>query len=262
MAAPRGRGFPIMRKTIIFRFAVSAILAFHIESTRAGSATWKQNPGSNDWNTPTNWTPATVPNGASDIATFGESTRTNPSGSALIEVNKLLFGVGASAYTITWTSQFLTISGVGIVNNSGTTQTLVAAATSGGPTAAVRFFSGASAGISTLFVAKGAIALGGRSGDVDLRGGSTADHATFVADAGSVNGANGGTTTVRETSTAANGIFTSNGASVFGAYGGYTFVLAANAGNASFINNGATAGSGSGITNLLSSTADNATFYQ
>ena len=33
-------------------------------SVRAGSATWDLNPGSGDWNTATNWTPATVPNGS------------------------------------------------------------------------------------------------------------------------------------------------------------------------------------------------------
>ena len=36
----------------------------------AGSATWNSNPVSNDWNTAANWTPATVPNGPEDIATF------------------------------------------------------------------------------------------------------------------------------------------------------------------------------------------------
>ncbi len=36
----------------------------------AGSGTWKQSPGSNDWNTGSNWSSGTVPNTASDTATF------------------------------------------------------------------------------------------------------------------------------------------------------------------------------------------------
>ena len=39
--------------------------------TEAGSATWDLSPGSGDWNTAPNWTPATVPNGSDATATFG-----------------------------------------------------------------------------------------------------------------------------------------------------------------------------------------------
>jgi hypothetical protein len=35
-------------------------------SVRAGNATWDLDPGSGDWNTATNWTPTTVPNGSAD----------------------------------------------------------------------------------------------------------------------------------------------------------------------------------------------------
>ena len=44
----------------------------------AGSATWNLNPASGDWNTAANWTPATVPNDESDVATFGVSSRSAP----------------------------------------------------------------------------------------------------------------------------------------------------------------------------------------
>jgi hypothetical protein len=54
---------------------------------RAGSATWDLNPGSGDWNTAANWTPMTVPNGASDTATFSLSNTTNVSISANAEVS-------------------------------------------------------------------------------------------------------------------------------------------------------------------------------
>jgi hypothetical protein len=49
----------------IFILTSSFILDAH-----AGSATWNFSPSSGDWSTAANWTPATVPNGPADIATF------------------------------------------------------------------------------------------------------------------------------------------------------------------------------------------------
>ncbi|HEX9544959.1 MAG TPA: hypothetical protein VF955_07220, partial [Pyrinomonadaceae bacterium] len=97
-------------------------------SSFAGSATWKGNPATGDWNTASNWSPATVPNGASDTSNFATSNRTAVSLSANTEVNGITFNAGASAFTITAGPTFLlTLSGVGITNNSGTTQNFVAA---------------------------------------------------------------------------------------------------------------------------------------
>ncbi len=100
-------------------------LAFAIDG-QAGSATWKTNPGSSDWNTATNWTPETVPNGPSDIATFGVSNVTIVTFSAQFTtvVNSVVFTPGASAFTITPVDSLshLTISGAGVVNNSGIAQ--------------------------------------------------------------------------------------------------------------------------------------------
>ncbi|PYK93743.1 MAG: hypothetical protein DME36_08365, partial [Verrucomicrobia bacterium] len=92
-----------------------------------GSATWKSSPATADWNTASNWSPATVPNGASDTATFASSSITNISLSANTEVNGIVFNSGASAFTITTGNGFtLTISGAGIMNNSGLTENLSA----------------------------------------------------------------------------------------------------------------------------------------
>lgn len=98
-------------------------------TTFGGSATWKANPGSGDWNTASNWTPATVPNGRYDIATFAFSNTTNVSVSdAFIEVGSIVFNAGASAFTVTVNHGFnLDILGAGIRNNSGITQNFVAA---------------------------------------------------------------------------------------------------------------------------------------
>jgi hypothetical protein len=94
----------------------------------AGSATWNLSPASGDWNTPGNWTPPTVPNGPSDIATFESSNVTSVSLSSSVTLNGIVFEAGASTFTITSPSSFATflINGIGISNNSGLEQTFVA----------------------------------------------------------------------------------------------------------------------------------------
>jgi hypothetical protein len=66
-------------------------LLFILQTAFADSATWKLNPTSGDWNTATNWTPETVPNGPSDTATFATSNTTEVSFSATVEVNGIVF---------------------------------------------------------------------------------------------------------------------------------------------------------------------------
>jgi autotransporter-associated beta strand protein len=92
------------------------------------SAQWNLDPISGDWNTAANWTPATVPNGSADTATFDLSNTTNVSISANTEINGIIFTPAATnPYTITASPGLtLTISGVGITNNSGIAQTLFA----------------------------------------------------------------------------------------------------------------------------------------
>ena len=70
-----------------------------------------------------------VPNGPADTATFGLSNTTDVSISANTEVNGITFSSAATnPYTITASPGFtLTISGVGITNNSGITQNFVTA---------------------------------------------------------------------------------------------------------------------------------------
>src|ERR1043166_4175405 len=112
------------------RAALSCLLpliALNLHTAHAGSATWKGNPANSDWNTATNWRPNTVPNGASDVATFSASSETVVSLSAPTEVSSIVFNPGASAFAITCSPDFpLTISGPGVVNNSSVTQQLVA----------------------------------------------------------------------------------------------------------------------------------------
>src|SRR5438874_7189335 len=112
---------PLPDVTAIFS---AFILMLCIQTSQAGSVTWKRNPRSGDWNTKTNWRPATVPNGSADTATFALSNTTAISISANTELNGITFTAAATnPYTITANPGLtLTISGMGITNNSGITQ--------------------------------------------------------------------------------------------------------------------------------------------
>jgi autotransporter-associated beta strand protein len=88
----------------------------------AASATWSASPASNDWNTAANWTPATVPNGANDIASFGVSNNPSVKIAADTSVKGINFNPQAPTYTIDSGDEVLMIGSNGIHNNSGTTQ--------------------------------------------------------------------------------------------------------------------------------------------
>jgi hypothetical protein len=86
---------------VLFVTAAMFLLLLSItSSTFAGSATWLAKPPTRNWNHTANWTPATIPNGTSDIATFATSNTTSISISANTEVNAVVFHAGASAFTI------------------------------------------------------------------------------------------------------------------------------------------------------------------
>ncbi len=59
----------------------------------AGSATWAPSSGATvgDWNTASNWSPQSVPNGSTDVATFAHSFTTGVSLSASAEVAVINF---------------------------------------------------------------------------------------------------------------------------------------------------------------------------
>jgi hypothetical protein len=271
------------------------ILMLCIQDSHAGSATWDLNPGSGDWNTAMNWTPATVPNGSGDTATFDLSNTTNVSISANTDVNGITFTSAASSYTIRGSSQLgenLTLSGVGITNNSGTTQNFI---TSGG--GRIYFTNSASAGSSTTFTnfnftiflgtstaANGIFSNNGGTtffegastagngtftnnggafgGSTQFVDGSTAGNGTFTNNGAATNGGSRGETVFSNSSTAANGTFTNNGGTTNGAQGGATFIVGGgSAGSGSFANNGGTVnGASGGTTSFLGGTAANATF--
>src|SRR6266513_1288812 len=111
------------------RFLVAAALLFSVAQRfcLAGSATWSSNPSSGDWNTAANWTPQTVPNSTTDIATFGASNVTNLSiTNASVNLDSAVFNSGAPPYTLTIHIYNLLFYGAGMLNNSGSVQSIVA----------------------------------------------------------------------------------------------------------------------------------------
>src|SRR5438477_8030869 len=119
----------------------ACLLFMAIHSSQAGSAIWNLDPTSDQWNNPTNWRPATVPNGRHDTATFDFSNTTGILISHHTGVEAIVFNPGASSYTIA-TSRDLNLDGAGVVNNSGVEQYFVILTTVG----KIHFRNSASAG--------------------------------------------------------------------------------------------------------------------
>jgi autotransporter-associated beta strand protein len=240
---------------VLLPFLVSAA------STFAGSATWNLNPTNGDWFTASNWTPATVPNGPNDMATFGVSNVTGISTSFYTtppEVNGIVFDPGASAYSITVISfSPMTISGAGITNNSGSIQNFNAGA--GFPSdGAISFTNNATAGSLTTFNNSASTSDSGGDARTTFSGASSAGSGTFTNNGGDGKcSSSGAFTSFSDTSTAANGTFINNGGR-FDGIGAFTsFSDTARAGNAVLIAN---VGEGGGGTILFTgdSTGDTA----
>ncbi len=275
----------------------SLVLLLGLQSSWAGSATWDFNPPGGDWNYAANWTPATVPNGPADIATFDAScTRQVFLQSAADEVDGIVFTAAASGFTVNIEGGTFTLSNVGVTNHSGISQhfaissldengaqlSFTNSATAGSLTVftnvgghvtdahvpspdvhavggLINFFDTSSAGEGT-FINKGSSgeAIGGAISFFDS---SSAANGTFLNDGGSEDA--GGSTNFRGDSSAANGTFI-NRAGKFGdgASGRTVFADNSSAGHGTFLNKGAAANFDTGGRTIFSvnSTADNGTF--
>ncbi len=148
-----------------------------LSSAQAGSATWDASPATNEWTTATNWMPNTVPNGPDDVATFANSAVTTVNLDSSIEVDSINFAPGADPYTFTFSNNpTLTISGAGVINNSGQIQTF------GGPNPIpehhnIYFYNNATAGVDTSY---SGLALS------DFSDNATAGAATITCTAGAI----------------------------------------------------------------------------
>jgi autotransporter-associated beta strand protein len=127
-----------------------------VTTAHGGSATWILNPDDGDWNTATNWFPDTVPNGPTDVATFGVSNNTAISFSQSVEVNAIDFTAGASAFTISVDPRrTLTISGAGVSNASGIGQNFATFDRNGLGAGAIVFTNSATAGVGNTYTNNG-----------------------------------------------------------------------------------------------------------
>jgi autotransporter-associated beta strand protein len=232
---------------------------FATGSAFAGSATWSTTPPNGNWNNASNWTPAIVPNGPTDIATFGSSSKTNVSASEDTEINGIVFNPGASAFTISAgpgtpdAPRNLTISGAGITNNSAVIQNFVP-----GPfdqaNARINFRNNATAGSRTVFTN-----LGGNG--TLFENNSAAGSATINNNATLIGGA-GGSTIFQDNSSAGSATINNYGATVFAGPGGSViFADSSNAGSATInvYGNTTTGADASRVLFLDSSSAGNAT---
>lgn len=237
----------------------------------AGSATWSQNPTNNLWNVPENWTPAIVPNGETDVATFGvsnvpdvivgESTDLN---GVENKVDSIVFNPGANAYTLhaaagnlpKYYFDIIEFYGAGIVNNSGQVQNIVAEAAPGPEQqqpAVIYFQNAASAGDNVVITNRGSassIGVGAYGGATkfgfNFTDSASAGNAIIINEGGKVSGTiEGGIVDLVDYSTAEAATFINEPGEVAGAAAGSTLVrnwadTTGNIGTATFINNAAT----------------------
>ena len=226
--------FPIVSFAIILTLSLGALNAVH-----ADSATWNLNPVDNDWNHPANWTPATVPDGRDDVATFDISNQTSVLVARSVVLDSLVFDAGASAFTITCKARpergaDLSFTGAGVTNNSAINQTFVTQ------------------------VVEGVIGLGSISFFNDATAGNLT---TIVNSSGPTGFSFGGITSFFDSSTAGDATIINEGSPALGQSGRLEFRDSTSAGNSFILNHGGTdAVTGGGETDFYdSSTADHVT---
>ncbi len=213
----------------------------------AGSATWSANPTTSDWSVASNWTPASVPDGPHDVASFGVSSLPQvdlyqaSSGGQLLElVSSIHFNPGASAFTVTSHSfGGVSMMGEGVINQSGIVQNFDNAAVPGQlGVAAVNFYASASAG--DLITYTNGQGTDSGTGICDFFDDSTAGTATFIDQGGSASFAMGGKVEFYDQSSASGASFFNEGASDMASFGGFiSFNDNATAAQGNFVNNGA-----------------------
>lgn len=248
---------------LLLRLALAATLISVISGhARAGSATWNLNPSSGDWFAAPNWTPNTVPNSPTDVATFDVSNTTSLNISASATVDSIVFNPGASSFTINAgtgvSGSFLAVAGSGIVNNSGLTQNFVVTTL---PAYQILFTGTAMAGTMITFTNPSASNPSHRTTPGEqFMDNSSADHATFVTEGSASENTFRPTVEFFDTSTAGNGTFICNPGVSSG--GSTVFHDSSTAGNGTFLCMGGTATltKGGGVTLIDSSTGGDGTF--
>ena len=227
------------------------LLCLSVNSTMAGSATWNANPTSSNWNTAANWTPATVPNGPSDSATFTTSNVTDISIEGEIELEALALSRFSSTYTFTVASvdastASLTFSGSGIQRGYYfPLENFVAATNAAGGRGVIKFTNDAYAGDKNVFFNKASTVPGGESGLTSFEGNSGAGFSTYINAGATASGGKGGETNFRDGALVWAATIICNGSRVSGGTGGSTTFRDSAGGNITTAVSSVTATSGS-----------------
>jgi hypothetical protein len=215
------------------RLGLLPLICLALRSVDADSATWNLDPVTGDWNTAANWSPATVPNGPGDTATFGLSHLTVISvDQTIITLDSIVFNPTTSVFTIRVgpdAGSSLVIVGSGITNNSGVTQNFATISSAdNGEFGTIEFHNGAIAGSGLVFTNHAGVNLD-PPGITKFWDTSSAGDATFV----NLGGHTEGTIEFHDDSTAGNATF-DNGASGEDRSGLIVFSENATAGNGYF----------------------------
>lgn len=231
------------------------LVASSIQFANAGSATWNLNPVSGDWSTPANWTPATVPSGFGDHATFGASNITSISTSSNIQLTGLVFNADANAYTITIQSNFFFWfrGSSAVVNNSAFVPAFIVDHGPAGSLSALLNISESTSAGNVMITNKGATAVNGQGGVTEFSESATAGNAFIINSGAEIAEAEPGHTSFTEGSNAGSATITCNGGTTSGAGGGITFFSGTPSGGTSansatlIANGGLNGGSGGSI---------------
>jgi autotransporter-associated beta strand protein len=195
------------------RILLGAVFCLGVTAAYSQNATWLSTPGSTDFNTATNWSPASVPTGT---ATFSSSTITAltfSSPDTVIGSMQIVAGAPAYSYAVTSALEF---NATGVVNNSSNAPTFNMSG--GGGT----FFENGSTAGNAIITTTGS--------------GSFAEFAnTSMAGSATITNSGGGGTFFVNTSTASSAAITNSGAGSF-----TEFSNTSTAGNATITNNGGT----------------------
>ncbi len=230
-----------------------SLLLFTVHFASAGSATWNLNPPTNMWTNPANWTPATVPNGPTDVATLGPSNTAQislaaPTSTPLtLTLDSLVFSSNSVFYTLDLSkglsSTQLVFVGGGITNLTNLQQSInlsggagivfsnaaaadvlyftLSGSTAGDPTtSSITFQDNAVAGSLNIDVLGSASGAPGNAGaDASFLDNSDAGFTAVIAYGGEVAGAAGGTVLFDGTSNLNLGATAAFGGTASGALG-------------------------------------------
>ncbi len=197
--------------------AVAGLAGLSVTPAAAQDASWLANPGSADFYTGSNWSPASVPTGT---ATFGTSATTALTLGTTGSVGGWTFNAGASNYTFNMTAA-TTFTGAGIAIAGGSATITVG-------DEALTFTNNSSAGSATINYAK----TSAFAPDSYFRNSSTAGSATI-----NINGQN--RLNFVDTSTAGNATITIDNTNGYRPYGsGIMLDNNATLGNSTVFNNG------------------------